>query len=309
MSGAVEPRRVVVSICTYRRNEPLRRLLGALAAQADSIETMTVGVSIIDDSPEAGARSVVSQFEGRFSGGIGYTSTASGNISTARNAAIATALDMDADWVMFIDDDCLPHERWIEIMASTQQRTGADLVTGPVEDIAPPNAPAWLTQQPFLNLIAQYADGEEPPYGTTANVFISAAWLRAHPDVRFRSQLGELGGEDMVWFDTARSAGIVHRYSLHAPVYEQVPLERCRFGYQLRNKLWFGNTMYVTSSHRGEAPNRLLLRGIKYLVNGLAMPLRRIVRREDPHLRYSLATICIGIGLVGGRFGLRLKHH
>ncbi|NLA35035.1 MAG: glycosyltransferase family 2 protein [Actinobacteria bacterium] len=300
---------LVVAVCTYRRNHPLRALLTALEAQAASLTTVRLGVSVVDDSPEGMARPVLEPFADSFVGGLRYSNPASGNISTARNTAIETSLDMGADWVMFIDDDCLPSERWIAEMLAMQARTGADLITGPVEDIAHPAAPNWLTEQPFLNQIAEYTDGEEPPYGTTANVLISAEWLAKNPEVRFRSDFGDLGGEDMVWFHATRAAGIVHRYALAAPVFEQVPLERSSFGYQLRKKLWFGNTMYVTNADHGESLNRLFLRGAKYVVNGLLRPVKRLRGGETPQWRYAAAMVAIGVGLMAGRFGVRLDHH
>jgi len=300
---------LAVAICTHRRPDPLRRLLGRLLEEADrSADRLRLGVAVVDDSPDREARAVVDEFAERFDLGISYTNTASGNISTARNAAIDGGLAI-GEWICFIDDDCLPCDGWFDLLFGMQERTGADLVTGPVHDVAPPGAPRWLTDEPFLNMISDYEDGIVPPYGTTANVLIRAAWLREHPDVRFRTELGKLGGEDMVWFETARAAGIAHRYALHAVVTEQIPLSRTKFRYQLRNKLWFGNTMYVTNVAAGTSPNRLVLRGTKQLVTAVARPLTRLVRREPAHWRYSIAAACIGLGMLAGRFGVRLDHH
>jgi glycosyltransferase involved in cell wall biosynthesis len=300
---------LAVVICTYRRPEPLRRLLDQLLVEAAaSGDLVRLGVSVADDGPDGEAHDVVASYADRFDLGVRYTKTASGNISTARNAAIAGGLEL-GEWLAFIDDDCLPAEGWLRHLFTMQQRTGADLVTGPIHDIAPAGAPRWVTEQPFLNMIAPYVDGEEPPYGTTANVLIRASWLRDHPDIRFRTELGKLGGEDMVWFEANRAAGIVHRYSIDAVVTEQIPVERTAYRYQLRNKLWFGNTMYVTNLATGASPNRLFLRGAKLLVEGVLRPVRRALQRERPQLRYSLAAACIGIGMMAGRFGVRLNHH
>lgn len=300
---------LAVAICTYRRPAPLRRLLDRLTEEAArSTDLVRLGVAVIDDSPDREAEAVVASFADRFALGITYTSTASGNISVARNAAIDGGLAL-GEWICFIDDDCLPEPGWFARLFDMQRRTGAQLVTGPIRDIAPPGAPRWLTDQPFLNLIADYEDGCKPPYGTTANVLIEAAWLRAHPDVRFRPELGKLGGEDMVWFEATRAAGIVHRYALDAVVAEQIPLDRTAYRYQLRNKLWFGNTMYVTNLAAGTPANRLLLRGAKQLAEAFVRPLRRLAARQDPQLRYALAAACIGVGQMAGRFGIRLDHH
>lgn len=309
MNAPSTPRFVVVAICTYRRNGPLRLLLGELERQAATLPDIRLGVSIVDDSPERMAQSVVEVFDGRFAGGVQYTSTASGNISVARNAAIESSLELGAEWVMFIDDDCIPGDRWIAEHLAMQERTGADLITGPVDDIAHPTAPRWLTEQPFLNQISEYVDGEEPPYGTTANVLIDADWLRKNEQVRFESRLGQLGGEDMVWFAATRDAGIVHRYALNAPVLEQVPLDRSTLRYQLRKKLWFGNTMYVTNAEHGESLNRLFLRGGKYVVNGLLHPFRQRAAGQPSQVRWAGALVVIGLGLMSGRFGVRLNHH
>lgn len=308
-AGSATRERVAVVICTYRRNEPLRQLLDRLLDEAADTPWVELAVGVADDSPGGEAADLVERYATRFEGGVEYRNTASGNISTARNAAIEAGLALGSDWLCFIDDDCLPLPGWFEHLFEVQRRTGADLVTGPIRDIAPAGAPAWITEQPFLNMIAPYTDGEEPPYGTTANVLIRASWLRDHPDVRFRPELGRLGGEDMVWFETARAQGIVHRYSLAAVVTEQVPLARTGYRYQLRNKLWFGNTMYVTNLAHGTAPNRLLLRGVKHLVSAVGRPFVRLARREPPQWRWAVADACTGAGMISGRFGARLNHH
>jgi len=310
---AAGPVDLAVAICTYRRPGPLRSLLERLVDEAGrSADLVRLGVAVVDDSPDREAHAVVESFDGRFALGVGYTNTASGNISVARNAAIDGGLAVGpdgSDWICFVDDDCLPEPGWFERLFDMQRRTGAQLVTGPIRDVAPAGAPRWLTEQPFLNLIADYEDGCEPPYGTTANVLVESAWLRDHPDVRFRPELGKLGGEDMVWFEAARAAGITHRYSLHAVVSEQIPMDRTGLRYQLRNKLWFGNTMYVTNLAAGTPANRLLLRGARQLVEAVLRPLRRLMRREPAQWRYAAAAACIGIGQMSGRFGVRLDHH
>ncbi|MEZ5321088.1 MAG: glycosyltransferase family A protein [Microthrixaceae bacterium] len=308
-AGSTPTLDVVVVICTYRRNDPLRELLARLCDEASSTtEALRVGVAVADDSPEGDAAPVVAEFADRFELGARICNPASGNISVARNAGVELGLN-GSDWLCFVDDDCLPDLGWFAHLFGIQRRTGADLVTGPIHDIAPPGAPRWLVEEPFLNLIAEYEDGTEPEFGTTANVLIRAAWLRDHPDVRFRPELGTLGGEDMEFFRAARRAGIVHRYSLDAVVCERVPPARTTLRYQLRNKFWFGNTIYVTNAEAGTNPNRLLLRGLRQIVDSVLRPLRRAVARESLQWRWALAGTLQGVGTVIGRFGVRVDHH
>jgi glycosyltransferase involved in cell wall biosynthesis len=303
---------VAVAICTYRRPAPLRQLLERLAEEAArSASVVRVGVAVVDDSPDREAGPVIDAFEGRFALGIARANTASGNISTARNAAIDTGLGLvgPGGWLCFIDDDCLPCEGWFDLLFGVRDATGAELVTGPLRDVAPPGAPAWLTEQPFLNLMEDHEDLAEPPYGATANTLIAADWLRAHPDVRFLPELGGIGGEDMVWFQSARAAGITHRYALYAEVVTHLPPSRTTYRYQLRSKLWWGNTMYVTNLAAGTSPDRLFLRGLKQVVRALTTPVRRAARRKPAHVRFAVAAACMGLGQMAGRFGVRLDHH
>jgi glycosyltransferase involved in cell wall biosynthesis len=305
-------RDLAVAICTYRRPDPLRQLLERLTEEAARSSALArVGVAVVDDGPDRDARSVVDAFDGRFDLGISYTNTASGNISTARNAAIDSGLALvgAGGWLCFIDDDCLPCEGWFDLLFGVRDLTGAELVTGPLRDIAPAGAPGWLTEQPFLNLMEDYDDLAEPPYGATANALIAADWLRDHPDVRFRPELGRIGGEDMVWFQAAGAAGITHRYALHAEVTTELPPSRTTYRYQLRSKLWWGNTMYVTNLAAGTSPNRLFLRGLKQFVQALATPVLAATRKRPVNARFALAAACLGLGQMVGRFGVRLDHH
>ncbi|MFN8051605.1 MAG: glycosyltransferase [Acidimicrobiales bacterium] len=314
MNGSSSARRrdVVVAVCTCRRPGPLRRLLDRLTEEAArSASLVRVGVAIVDDGPAREAEAVADAFADRFELGVRYSSTASGNISTARNAAVdaAVALVGALGWVCCIDDDCLPCDGWFDLLFAVRDATDAELVTGPVHDVPPPGAPAWLTEQPFLNLIGDYDDLTEPPYGTAANMLVAADWLLTHPEVRFRPELGRIGGEDMVWFADARAAGVVHRYAVRAEVTERLPPSRATMRYQVRSKLWFGNTMYVTNLEAGTPPGRLLLRGAKQFVTSIVRPLVRVAHGESPQVRSAVATAAIGVGLMSGRFGVRLDHH
>lgn len=58
---------VGVYVCTFRRNELLRRLLRSLAASAAQVgDAASVGVVVVDDNRDGAARPVLDEFEGTF---------------------------------------------------------------------------------------------------------------------------------------------------------------------------------------------------------------------------------------------------
>ena len=241
--------RVAVAICTYERNDLLERLLVALIDCAERVRSgAAIGVVLVDDTAEGQARPVADAFKDSFELGLEYRISGKKNISLARNLAVETALEM-SDWLVMTDDDCEPPPEWFEALLGLQRKTGADAITGRMVRRVPEGSPAWITEQPFLELgVEEVADGSEMPSAATFNTMISADWLRAHPEIRFEPAYGVVGGEDMVFFRAARAAGLHIRFSKDGFVFENEPPDRATFGYQLYVYFWHGNSAALASS-------------------------------------------------------------
>ncbi|WP_195210299.1 glycosyltransferase family 2 protein [Actinomarinicola tropica] len=306
-----EPVRIVVAVCTYRRNEPLRRLLAAVERNAAELgDRAHVGVVVVDDNPDERARAVCDEAAHRFELGLTYRTSGQGNISVARNLALEGALPL-ADWVAMTDDDCEPVDTWLSEHLAAQERYGTDVVTGPCLLGGSEGAPAWLSEQPFLDDAQfRFDDGQRLDVAATNNSFIRAASLRERTDLRFDPGLGVLGGEDMVFFRTARRAGLTIAFAARAIVHGHEPPERWTYRYQLRSRYWLGNTEFVTNHTVGEAPRlRWALRGAKTILTAVVRPLARVASGRPPHVRYALATAARGAGMVAGAAGVRVAHH
>jgi succinoglycan biosynthesis protein ExoM len=302
--------RLVVAICTYRRNEPLKALLKGLTVCGEAIQDRAgLGVVIVDDTPEGLARPVAEAFAERFELGLMYGVSGKQNISLARNQAIEGAMHF-ADWIAMTDDDCEPHPHWLKEFLEVQERTGADAVTGSMRRRAPDGSPAWLTEQPFLEVgINSNDDGAPASTGSTNCSMIRAQWLREHPNVRFDPDYGVLGGEDMVFYRGARTEGLKIHYSSNGFVYENQPASRLTYRYQLARFLWEGNSSYVTCVQDGVPPWRMLVHGGANIVRGGIRPLARIAKGRRPQWRYGVAAMAQGLGAVCGFMGVRIKHH
>lgn len=300
---------VAVAICTYKRNEDLAVLLRALIACAERVrDRAAIGVAVIDDTAEGGARSVVEAFADKFELGLEYRISGKQNISLARNLAIGTAMDM-ADWTAMTDDDCEPPVEWIEALLDVQARTNADAVTGRMIRRAPPGSPKWLDDEPFFDLgVEETADGAELAAGATFNSMIRSAWLKAHPDIRFDPAFGVIGGEDMVFFRAAAAAGLSVRYAAAAFVYENESKARATLGYQLYIHYWHGNSAYHSMVESGSPRWRMAIHGMASLGRAAVRPASRLVRGRSPQLRYGLASVLHATGKLVGLAGVRVKH-
>jgi succinoglycan biosynthesis protein ExoM len=302
--------RIAVAICTYRRNEPLRLLLTKLAACADRVrDRAAVGVVLVDDTAAGEARGVADEFANAFELGVYYRVSGHQNISLARNSGLDVALQF-ADWIAMTDDDCEPDPDWLKEFLAVQERTDADTITGALRRRAPPGAPSWLTEQPFMDVgISHAMDGAACSTAATNCSMIRAEWLRHHPEIRFDPDLGVLGGEDMVFYRQARAKGLRINFSSAGFVYENQPASRLSLRYQIARSFWEGNSSYVTCVQDGDRPLRMLAHGIACFARAVRRPFTRLIRRKAPHWRYCLAEIANSVGKVLGFFGVRIRHH
>lgn len=239
--------RVTIAICTYRR-------AGQLARALDGISGLTfpgggipaVHVVVIDNAGESRARAVVDDFAARSGTAVAYAVEPRRGISQARN----TALDLvpsDADFVAFIDDDETPSTRWLEALLTTQARTGAAVVCGPISPEFTAAPPAWIVEGGFFvhprildRSGPQPADGASIADARTGNVLIRTKELRS-TGARFDESFGLTGGEDARFFGQLAAAGATMVWSPLAEVSELVPATRARFGYLVAEYFRCGN--------------------------------------------------------------------
>jgi succinoglycan biosynthesis protein ExoM len=302
---------IAVYVCTHQRNEPLRRTLDSLHKAASQVQPqIEIAVVVVDDNPDGRAEPVVADHDGEFARGIHYRHSGAQNISKARNLGLTTAMEL-ADWVAMTDDDETVAEGWFTALADVQRRTGADAVTGPVLLRHPEGSPSWLTDQPFSELLEAptQPEGARVEVCSTGNSMLRASFLRDHPEIRFRSDLGVLGGEDMVFYRAATTAGLDARYAPEAVCWGEQPPERATYRYILGTSYWLGNTEYLTNFESGTASRpRLAVRGLRRVVEAGIRPLRRLRHGDPAQWRYAGAIAARGAGMLIGVFGIKVAH-
>jgi succinoglycan biosynthesis protein ExoM len=301
--------RVALAICTYNRPAELSQLIRtAHGFMHHEIESGRFHFVVNDDSKDGNGRPVIDRLRTDLGCRIDYSNTASGSISTARNTVIEAAA-LDTDFFVCIDDDCLPEDGWIGQLVRVAEVTESHIVIGHRQFVAPTNAAQWLRDEPFLDENELYEDMSEPEHGNVANMLIRSEWLRSS-GVRFRSELGVLGGEDMAFLTDAKAAGAQLRFAAHSVVNEPYGANRVSLRYHLWRQMWLGNN--EAAIHRntsGMSRPRLALRGARRIARGVAHPGARLARRQPAQWRWGLATVLRGVGLIAGTVGVNLRHH
>ena len=262
---------------------------------------------VVDDDPAASARDAAEARAGAFELGLDYRVSGSGNISVARNTTLDAGSAM-APWVACIDDDCLPALDWLTQLVTVRRRTDADAICGACEEVAPPGAPTWLVDEPFLEELTTGVDGERTTEGHVKNLLLSTAFVASH-GVRYDERLGRAGGEDAKFLHELDRAGIDRRFASHAVVREELSSGRATLRYQLRRRFWFGNTESVTSIENGRASRlRMFVSGARQCLRAVVGPFSRLARRQHPWWRFALSELLRGVGRMLGAVGIVVDH-
>lgn len=299
------PPHVCVCICTYRRNEPLERLLLAIGRLTfpSGLEP-DLRVHVVDNNPDGSAGTVVERLAPQLPFPVGYQQVGQQNISAVRNAALEGA-PADADLLALIDDDEEPSPEWLDHLLVVQRECDADVVIGPVVPAFSADAPAWIRDGGFFDL-AQHPDRTRLDDGISGNALLrrSAVSLRG---LRFDERLGLSGGEDQAFFRSVAASGLDIRYAADALVTEPVPQARLSVRYLLERERRKGNTLGLLDrglDRRTPRPAAIrLLKSAKYLAHGVGGLLLLPVTRSRASLVWSLCRVARGAGMLTGLGG------
>jgi glycosyltransferase involved in cell wall biosynthesis len=219
---------VTVCICTYRRNELLKKLLEKLELQ-ESGGLFDISIVVVDNDAAGDARELVAKIQREIKTEVTYDIEPDKCIAAARNRSVRLA---KGNYIAFIDDDEFPPQSWLLTLYRAIQVFDADGALGPVYPFFAEKPPAWLIKSGFC---------ERPVHRTgtwlhweqtrTGNVLMKRdvfdqrnLWF----DVKYRTS-----GSDKEYFREAMALGYRFVAVEEAPVYETVPPARQTSQYYL----------------------------------------------------------------------------
>lgn len=246
VAHCVKTEHICVCICTYKRPEMLRRLLGDLMKQATG-GLFAYSVVVVDNDKLRTAEAEVASFAAKNFIPVRFFAEPEQNIPMARNRAVANAI---GDYVAFIDDDEFPAEDWLLNLLKARHEYNTDGVVGPVLRHFDEKPPKWIVKGNFwqrrmfdTGYVIEGIDGR-------VNNALLKKELFAGQQEPFRPEFR--AGEDKDFFERMIKAGHTFVWCQEAVVYEVVPPSRWKRRFILKRSLLQGA---VSPLHRnfGEA--------------------------------------------------------
>lgn len=229
---------VDICIATFRRPRLLDTLLDSIQAQ-DCLEQITLRVIVIDNDAMRSAESVVARHRTIAPFPVIYDVEPEQNIALARNRGLS---HVQADYVVFIDDDESAAKDWLSKLLDARNTYDADVVFGPVIPILPPDVADWCRRGRFFER-RRYPTGTQRFFGATNNTLIRTRFL-VDKDLFFDASYGLTGGSDTELFWRAHRKGARMIWCDEAEVREVVPPERATTGWLLR-RAYRGGQVYA----------------------------------------------------------------
>lgn len=225
---------ICVGICTYKRPEPLKRLLKDLAVLKTDGE-FTYSILVVDNDANRSGESAVQEMVGLLPVAIKYRVQPERGIARARNMVVA---NMDGDYLAFIDDDEFPEQGWLLHLLRTCERYGVDGVLGPVKRYFDHEPPSWLSRSSLYDrpvnptgLEVKWRDAR------TGNVLLRRSTLECEGEP-FRPEFR--AGEDQDFFHRRIEQGFCFLWCADAVVHEVLPQARWKRRYYFRKALLQG---------------------------------------------------------------------
>jgi glycosyltransferase involved in cell wall biosynthesis len=258
---------------------------------------------IVDNDPDASAGPVVERFQAEL---VRYVHEPVPGIAAARNRAIAEAADADA--IVFIDDDEVPLEGWLQSIVEAWQVWRCAAVTGPVTFLFEGPVDDWVRESGVFARSVR-PTGSANPGASSANLLLDLRILR-ELGIRFDDEFGLTGGSDTMLAHSLRARGQVIRWCQEAEVAEYVPPERARRDWVFTRTIRTSNTwsrvamrLAETPAARGRARSKLTARAGARISRGLLLRGRAILHRDLGLDARGAVDVASGIGLLMGAYG------
>jgi len=201
---------------------------------------------VVENDEDAASRKLVDDLSKGFAdGALVYAVEPEIGIPQARNAAVRVALGLGAKVICFVDDDETVADDWFVHLYEAHQRSGAQLIGGPVRALIPAPADSAyrrIIQQGIsdryrkieLRAAERLRTGKLGRMAILTNNWFADAEIFTRHGLSFDPELRLSGGSDTQFFRDAVEKGIRTVWAPDAVVFETIPPERTSLAYQYR---------------------------------------------------------------------------
>lgn len=286
---------IVVAVPTFHRPDALDALLAALEPQVGAVGAT---ILVIDNDPASSARTTA------LAHGARYVVEPARGLAAVRNRALDETPAAAA--LVFIDDDELPADAWLESLVDRWKHADVAAVSGRVESRFPPGFDdRWIRDGGFFERV-RFSDGAMQAAAPTNNLLLDLTFVR-EKGLRFDATFGLTGGEDILFTKQLVAAGGRISSCPGALVYDDVVVERATRAWVLRRAYRVG-----ISSVRTELRVRPGLRtrstwiargAVRVLAGGGRWVLGQVVR-STRHSARGARACWRGAGMLLGSLGV-----
>lgn len=214
---------VIIAVCTARPAQYMVACIQSLKDQHVPAGWSAEIVVVANNDKEDGAE-LLEKISVDSAIPITYHIEPVAGIPMVRNRGIEVALDHDADFIAFIDDDETAEDRWLAALCAAQEAFGCDAVQGPVEYVYPDGVPDWVTVKLSVD---KRQHGASMATAATNNILFDCRLVRPEGLAqRFDDTFRFSGGSDADFFYRATDRGATIRWASDAIVRETVSPER-----------------------------------------------------------------------------------
>lgn len=300
-----------IAICcsTFHRHEGLRSLLESLAALELEDPAPAIRVVVTNNDPEdREPERIIGSLGTDYPHPVEYLEESRRGLSFPRNRAIEHVVEADT-FLAFIDDDSTAHRDWLQKLVEVQARTGADVVTGPVEPAWESPPEDWLVKGGFF-APAERPTGTRLDRAFTNNVLIRCEAIR-RTGARFDPDFALFGSEDTYFTRGMTRQGVVIVWAAEARVDDWVPDARANAQWLVMRHNRTGMCSSVQEIRLSGAAKGVPLQIAKaatWLVLGSGLYLLGLARGRATRVR-ARCWLAWGRGLVSGMLGRKYEEY
>jgi len=255
---AAPPAALAFAIVSRGRPQGLAVLLAALDRQAAALPGGGCVIRVVlNQELDPGYAAVFAEAAARPTP-LAWRSVLEPGIPAARNALVAWVLEERPAAAVFLDDDELPPDGWLDRLCALRREHPDCILTGPVR-AAPAGPGTFLSRHGAYDRVRRLPEGAPTGEAYTNNTLVPLAVFEALGP-SFDRRFTRTGGSDTEWFRRAGRAGFAIRYFQSLAVLETVEPGRV----QLRAVLtrWIRNGSTDTLIRRLQHPGLRSVAGI-----------------------------------------------
>lgn len=235
--------KIVICIPTYKRGDMLRQLIDTISkCMIDKSLIKSINIVVVDNDVEKTAQELITKLKIEYQTffDLHYHNYSIKGLANVRNELITRAMELNPDFLVFIDDDEYVTENWLVELLKTVIENDGDAARGPV--LPKYDNKVSISMEALLER-ESYANNTLLGHWTTGNLIIRRTSLDKY-NVRFDKRFNSTGSEDYFFGRQMAAKGAKIYWAANAITYEIIPEKRTELNWFLK-RAYRGAGMYM----------------------------------------------------------------